>query len=67
MKITSSEEGLKVCEDNFFQQKAILLATYLFNLDSPKSIIFMSNMAFGLLLSAVFSKTVSWNLSFLVI
>ena len=54
--ITSSEEGLKVCEYNFFQWKVILLVIYLCNCDSPKSTIFMLNMAFDVLLSAVFVK-----------
>ena len=54
--ITSSEEGLKVCEYNFFQRKVVLLLIYLFNHDSSKSTIFMLNMAFDVLLSAVFVK-----------
>ena len=54
--ITSSEEGLKVCECNFFQRKVVLLVIYLFNHDSSKSTIFMLNMAFDVLLSAVFVK-----------
>ena len=54
--ITSSEEGLKVCECNFFQRKVVLLVIYLFNHDSSKSTIFMLNMAFDVLLSAVFAK-----------
>ena len=54
--ITSSEEGMKVCECNFFQRKAVLLVIYLFNHDSSKSTIFMLNMAFDVLLSAVFVK-----------
>ena len=54
--ITSSEESLKVCQHNFFQRKVILLVIYLFNHDSSKSIIFMLNMAFDVLLSAVFVK-----------
>ena len=54
--ITSSEEGLKVCEYNFFQRKVVLLVIYLFNHDSSKSTIFMLNMAFDVLLSAVFAK-----------
>ena len=49
---TSSKGGLKVCECNFFRRKVILLVIYLFNYDSPKSIIFMLNMAFDDLLSA---------------
>ena len=53
--ITSSEEGLKVCEYNFFQRKVVLLVIYLFNHDSSKSI-FMLNIAFDVLLSAVFVK-----------
>ena len=54
--ITSSEEGLKVCEYNFFQRKVVLLVIYLFNHDSSKSTIFMLNMAFDVLLSEVFVK-----------
>ena len=54
--ITSSEEGLKMCEYNFFQRKVVLLVIYLFNHDSSKSTIFMLNMAFDVLLSAVFVK-----------
>ena len=54
--ITSSEEGLKVCECNFFQLKVVLLVIYLFNHDSSKSAIFMLNMAFDVLMSAVFVK-----------
>ena len=54
--ITSSEEGSKVCEYNFIQRKVVLLVIYLFNHDSSKSTIFMLNMAFDVLLSAVFVK-----------
>ena len=54
--ITSSQEGLKVWEYNFFQRKVILLVIYLFNHDSPKSSIFMLNVAFDILLSAFFLK-----------
>ena len=54
--ITSSEEGLEVCEYNIFQRKVVLLLIYLFNHDSSKSTIFMLNMAFDVLLSAVFVK-----------
>ena len=54
--IASSEEGLKVCEYNFFQRKVVLLVIYLFNHDSSKSTIFMLNMTFDVLLSAVFVK-----------
>ena len=54
--ITSSEEGLKVSEYNFFQRKVVLLMIYLFNHDSSKSTILMLNMAFDVLLSAVFVK-----------
>ena len=54
--ITSSEEGLKVCKYSFFQRKVVLLVIYLFNHDSSKSTIFMLNMAFDVLLSAVFVK-----------
>ena len=54
--ITSSEEGLKVCECNFFQRKVVLLVIYLFNHDSFKPTIFtifLLNMSFEVLLSAV--------------
>ena len=51
--ITSSEEGLKVCEYNFFQRKVVLLVIYLFNHDSFKPTIFLLNMSFEVLLSAV--------------
>ena len=54
--ITSSEEGLKVCEYNFFQRKVVLLVIYLFNHDSFKPTIFtifLLNMSFDVLLSAV--------------
>ena len=54
--ITSSEEGLKVCEYNFFQQKVVLLVIYLFNHDSSKSTTFKLNVAFDVLLSEVFVK-----------
>ena len=54
--ITSSQEGLKVYQCNFFQQKVVLLVIYLFNHDSSKSTIFMLDMAFDVLLSAVFVK-----------
>ena len=54
--ITSSEEGLKVCEYNFFQRKGVLLLIYLFNHDSSKSTISMLNMAFDVLVSAAFVK-----------
>ena len=54
--ITSSEEGLKVCEYNFIQQKVVLLVIYLPNHDSSKSTIFLLNMAFDVLLSAVLVK-----------
>ena len=54
--ITSSEEGSKACEYNFFQRKVVLLVIYLFNHDSSKSTIFILNMAFDILLSAVFVK-----------
>ena len=56
LTITSSEEGLKACDYNFFQWKVVLLVIYLFNHDSSKSTIFMLNMAFDVLLSAVFVK-----------
>ena len=35
--IASSEEGLKMCEYNFFQRKVVLLVIYLFNYDSSKA------------------------------
>ena len=54
--ITSFEEGLKVSEYNFFQWKVVLLVIYLLNHDSSKSTIFMFDMAFDVLLSAVFVK-----------
>ena len=54
--ITSSEKALKVCGYNFFQREVVLLVIYLFNHDSSKSTIFMVNMAFDVLLSAVFAK-----------
>ena len=54
--ITSSEEALKVYAHNFFQWKVVLLVIYLFNHDSSKSTIFMPNVAFDVLLSAVFVK-----------
>ena len=58
---TSSKGGLKVCECNFFRRKVILFLIYLFNYDSPKSIIFMLNMAFDDLSSFVkCSKLVSF-------
>ena len=56
MTITSSEEGLKVCMYNFFQQKVVLLVIYLLNHDSSESTIFMVNMAFDVLLCPVFVK-----------
>ena len=54
--VTSSKEGLKVCDYTFSQRKVVLLVIYLFNRDSSKSIIFMLNMAFDVLLGAVFVK-----------
>ena len=42
--IPSSEEALKMCQHNFFQemkQKVVLLAIYLFNYDSAKSTLFI--------------------------
>ena len=54
--ITSSEEGLKVCEYNFFQWKVVLPVIYLLNHDSSKSTMFMLNVAFEALLSTVFVK-----------
>ena len=61
-----------MCECNFFQRKVVLLVIYLFNHDSSKSTIFMLNMAFDVLLSAVFVKYsklesfVSCNVNFLL-
>ena len=54
--ITSFEEGLKVCEHNFFQWKVVLFVIYLFNHNLSKSTIFTLNMEFDVLLSAVFVK-----------
>ena len=54
--ITSSEDGLKVCEYDFFQREIVLLVIYLFSHHSSKSSIFMVNMAFDVLLGAVFVK-----------
>ena len=54
--ITSPEEGLKMWGCNFFQWKVLLLVIYLFNHDSSESTIFMLNMAFDVLLNAVFVK-----------
>ena len=48
------QRGLKVCEYNLFQRKIVLLVIYLFHHDSSKSTIFMLNMAFDVLLNAVF-------------
>ena len=45
-----------MCECNFFQLKVVLLVIDLFNHDSSKSAIFMLNMAFDVLMSAVFVK-----------
>ena len=50
------QRRFKVCECNFFQWKVVLLVIYLFNHDSSKSTTFMLNMAFDILLSAVFVK-----------
>ena len=47
---------MKVRKYNFFQRKVVLLVIYLFNHDSSKSTIFMLDMAFDILLSAVFVK-----------
>ena len=71
--ITSSEEGLKVCDYNIYQRKVVLLVIYLFNHDSSKSTIFMLNMANDVLLSAAFVKysklesIVSCNIKFFVL
>ena len=43
----------RVCEYNFFQWKVVLLVIYLFNQDSFKPTIFLLNMSFEVLLSAV--------------
>ena len=48
--------GFESVRVQFFQRKAVLLVAYLFNHDSPKSTIFMLNMALDVLLSAVFVK-----------
>ena len=53
---SASKEGFKVCEYNFFQRKVVLIVIYLFNHDSSKPSIFMLNMAFDVLLNAVFIK-----------
>ena len=65
--INSSEEGLKVCDYNFFQGKVVLLVIYLLIQDSSKSTIFMLNMAFDVLLGTVFVKYSKLEPSFLVI
>ena len=55
----------RVCEYNFCQWKVVLLVIYLFNHDSSKSTIFMLNMPFDVLFSAVFVKLesfVSYNI-----
>ena len=49
--ITSSEEGLKVCEYNF-----VITCNLPAQPDSRKSTIFMLNMPFDVLLSVVFVK-----------
>ena len=49
-----------VCEYNFFQRKLVLLVIYLFNHDSSKPTIFMLNISFDVLLSAVFVKLESF-------
>ena len=44
IRITSSEEALKMCQHNFFQKikrKVVLLVIYLFNYDSSKSTLFI--------------------------
>ena len=50
----------RVCEYNFFQRKVLLLVIYLFNHDSSKPTIFMLNISFDVLLSAVFVKLESF-------
>ena len=60
--ITSSEVGLKVCEYYLLQRKVALLVIYLFNHDSSQSTIFMLDMAFDVLLSAVFVNYFSCNI-----
>ena len=42
--ITSSERAFKVCEQNFFQQKVVLLVINLFSYDSSKLTSFMLNI-----------------------
>ena len=71
--IISSEEDLKVCEYNFFQRNIVLLVIYLFSHDSSKSTVFILNVAFDVILSAVFVKYsklesfVSCNIKFLAL
>ena len=50
----------RMCKYNFFQRKVVSLPIYLFNHDSSKSNIFMLNMSFDVLLSAVFVKLESF-------
>ena len=57
--ITSSKEGLKVWEYNFFQRKVMLVIYLLITIhpyDSPKSTVFILNRAFDVLLSVAFVK-----------
>ena len=48
--ITSSEEALKMCQHNFFQEikwTVVLLAIYLFNYDSSESTLFIWHLTFS--------------------
>ena len=57
--ITSSKEGLKVWEYNFFQRKVMLVIYLLITIhpyDSSKSTVFILNRAFDVLLSVAFVK-----------
>ena len=50
IRITSSEEALKMCQHNFFQKikrKVVLLVIYLFNYDSYKSTLFIWHLTFS--------------------
>ena len=67
--ITSSEEALKMCEHNFFQEikrKVVLLVIYLFNYDSSKSTFFMLNMAFDVLVLTFWVQFLLYKLEFFV-
>ena len=59
--ITFSEETLRVYEHNFFQKykrKVTSLVIYQFNYDWSKSPLLMFNMAFDVVLSTVFVKSI---------